>query len=582
MKKLTVILVMLLAVVSVFAKGRNDWTGKVVDENGEPVAYANVAVLSKADSTVVCGTVTAEDGNFNIVTSETDGIMMVAMLGYKTIYIVPVDGATITLTEDSTMLAGAVVQASLPKTKLTGEGLQTNVRGSVLENAGSANDVLAKTPGLIKGQDGLEVIGKGAPLVYINGHKVTDAGELERLQSNEIQSVEVITNPGAQYDATVKSVVRIRTIRRQGEGFGFSVDASDTQSLQWAQGNDPHAAVNANYRIGGVDFFAGINYDGTSGRQESYAETASYGIDSENNHYVFENKGDILGMYFGKTLSGNAGVNWQIANNHFLGGKIEWGRNLQESSETTVNSDVYENGTLIDRLSTVSKDRIGDKPMYNIGSNLYYNGQIGKLGVDVNLDYYGSDSSSGTVSAETSSMTTDRDIDAYSYNNARMYAAKAVLSYPVWMGQLQVGTEETFTSRADQYRISLSDIPATSATVMENNYAGFASYGFMLPTVGMFNAGLRYERVHYSYKDALDPTNNLQRDYGNIFPNMSYAGAIGPVQMMLNYSAKTRRPHYSYLSNGTMPGTSGRAAMPSCSLSFPTTSALLRCGISSP
>ena len=387
MKKLTVILVMLLAAVSVFAKGRNDWTGKVVDENGEPVAYANVAVLSKADSTVVCGTVTAEDGSFNIVTSETDGIMMVAMLGYKTIYIVPVDGATITLTEDSTMLAGAVVQASLPKTKLTGEGLQTNVRGSVLENAGSANDVLAKTPGLIKGQDGLEVIGKGAPLVYINGHKVTDAGELERLQSNEIQSVEVITNPGAQYDATVKSVVRIRTIRRQGEGFGFSVDASDTQSLQWAQGNDPHAAVNANYRIGGVDFFAGINYDGTSGRQESYAETASYGIDSENNHYVFENKGDILGMYFGKTLSGNAGVNWQIADNHFLGGKIEWGRNLQESSETTVNSDVYENGTLIDRLSTVSKDRIGDKPMYNIGSNLYYNGQIGKLGVDVNLDY---------------------------------------------------------------------------------------------------------------------------------------------------------------------------------------------------
>ncbi|MBR2210148.1 MAG: hypothetical protein IJ896_01555, partial [Fibrobacter sp.] len=204
-----------------------------MDEKGEPVAYANVAVLSKADSTVVCGVVTQEDGTFNIVTSETDGIMMVAMLGYKTVYLSPVDGAVITLADDTQTLEGAVASAVMPKTKLTGEGLQTNVRGSVLENAGSANDVLSKTPGLIKSQNGLEVIGKGSPMVYINGRRVSDASELDRLQSNEIQSVEVITNPGAQYDATVRAVVRIRTIRRQGDGFGFNLNASDAQSLRW-------------------------------------------------------------------------------------------------------------------------------------------------------------------------------------------------------------------------------------------------------------------------------------------------------------------------------------------------------------
>ena len=56
----------LLAAVSAFAK--NDWKGKVVDQRGEPVPYANVAVLSRADSTVVCGAVTEEDGTFNIIT----------------------------------------------------------------------------------------------------------------------------------------------------------------------------------------------------------------------------------------------------------------------------------------------------------------------------------------------------------------------------------------------------------------------------------------------------------------------------------------------------------------------------------
>ena len=191
MKKLVVLAMMLAVAVTASAKGKGDWKGKVVDQKGEPVAYANVAVLSRADSTMVCGAVTQEDGTFNIVTTETDGIMMVAMLGYKTVYLTPVDGAVITLLDDTAMLESAVATAVMPKTKITADGLQTNVRGSVLENVGDANDVLARTPGIIRSQNGLEVIGKGAPLVYINGRRVTDVSELQRLQSNEIQSVEV-------------------------------------------------------------------------------------------------------------------------------------------------------------------------------------------------------------------------------------------------------------------------------------------------------------------------------------------------------------------------------------------------------
>ncbi|MBP5465644.1 MAG: carboxypeptidase-like regulatory domain-containing protein, partial [Treponema sp.] len=235
MKKLIALLLMALPVLTAQAKG--DWKGKVIDEKGEPLPYATVAILSQADSTVLCGVTTQEDGTFNIITRETEGIMMVSILGYQTLYLAPVDGALITLKEDTAMLEGAVVSAIMPNTKLNGEGLMSSVRGSVLENAGTAKDVLAKTPGMIKGQNGLEVIGKGAPLVYINGRKVTDASELDRLQSNEIQSVEVITNPGVQYDASVGSVVRIRTIRRQGDGFGFNLFAQDEQSLRWDKGN---------------------------------------------------------------------------------------------------------------------------------------------------------------------------------------------------------------------------------------------------------------------------------------------------------------------------------------------------------
>jgi len=524
---------------------KEDWKGKVVDEKGEPVAYANVAVLSKADSTVVCGTVTEEDGSFHIVTGETDGIMMVAMMGYRTVYLAPTDGAKITLTADTAMLEGAAVTAVMPKTKLTGEGLQTSVRGSVLENAGTAKDVLAKTPGMIKGQNGLEVIGKGSPLIYINGRRVTDSSELDRLQSNEIQSVEVITNPGAQYDATVKSVVRIRTIRRQGDGFGFNLYAQDAQSLRWNKGNDPFGALNANYRTGGVDIFAGVNYARNTSRQQSELEKKTFGTG-----FLLENKGDLVNEYFGQSLYGNAGVNWQMADNHFLGGKVEWGKTLQYDVHTVVNDNVSLDGVLTDKLSTVSDDTLRPGGMWNLGANVYYNGLVaGKLGIDVNLDYYGNTSNTDSESAEASSMTADRRISSDSRSDGKLYAAKAVLSYPVWAGQLQAGTEETFSRRKDDYAIRGIDIAASQASVAENTYAGFLSYAFMLPKVGQMSAGVRYEYVHYAYRDAVTPANDITRNYGNWFPTLSYANAFGPVQLMLNYSARTRRPNYANLSS---------------------------------
>lgn len=157
---------MTLLPVIAFAAG--DWKGKVLDEKGDPVPFANVVVLSEADSTVISGATTAEDGSFNIVTEGKNQLLMVSMIGYKTMYFSPSDEITVKLSPDEQFLEGAVVSAVIPKTTLTGEGLQTSVRGTVLETVGTANDVLSRTPGVIKSQDGLQVVGKGAPLVLCN------------------------------------------------------------------------------------------------------------------------------------------------------------------------------------------------------------------------------------------------------------------------------------------------------------------------------------------------------------------------------------------------------------------------------
>lgn len=108
-----------------------DWKGRVTDMRGEPVAYANVALLSMADSTLVSGTITADDGIFAIA-ADDDGILMVAMLGYETVYLTPSEDMQVVLKESSAMLEGSVSTGMMVKTRVTATSMVTEDRKSVV------------------------------------------------------------------------------------------------------------------------------------------------------------------------------------------------------------------------------------------------------------------------------------------------------------------------------------------------------------------------------------------------------------------------------------------------------------------
>lgn len=539
MKK-PIFLILGLALFPAIISTATDWKGKVVNDNGEPVPFANVAVLSKSDSTIVAGTTTLEDGSFTINSDGKDYILMVSMIGYKTGYINDAGNTTITLSSDVEYLEGAVVSAVIPKTKLTGDGLQTSVRGTVLETLGTANDVLARTPGLIRSQDGLQVLGKGSPLVYINGRRVSDLTELDRLQSNEIQSVEVITNPGAQYSASVRSVVRIRTVKHQGDGFGFSVGMTDEQSLHNGF-NDPSGYINANYRHNGLDIFAGANALKFTSRQESDMLQQTFGTPG------FKQEGTLDFVQKMTNEGVNGGLNWQISDNHSIGFRAEVSMDPKIDVYQLIDENVYEGGILIDRL-VAEGNHHNDNTPYGISANAYYNGSVGKFGIDFNADYYAMEMSQNAHTFETSSVGRDDDVKYLSHSGNRMYAAKLVLSYPIWKGMFQTGTEDVISRRNDDYTINSISVPSSESQVSEDNMALFATYGIYFQKVGQFSAGVRYENVNYIYDDRIG-SDDLNRRYDNLFPTFMYAGGFGPVQMQLSYSAKTHRPDFESLSS---------------------------------
>ena len=544
----TVLTFLICLTINAFAarQGETVLRGSAIEESGAPAGFAT-AFLTNAEGVLIVGTTAGEDGRFELKAAHGTYTLTISLVGFKdakqhvTLNQAQQELPPIRLEEDKQLLGEAVVQAVMPKTKLTGEGLATSVHGSVLENAGTARDVLGKVPGVIKGKDGLEVVGKGTPQIYINGRKLTDATELDRLLSHEIQSVEVINNPGAQYDASVRAVVRIRTIRRQGEGFGFNVNLVDEQSLRVKDFNDPNASFNANYRTGGVDIFGGVNYTKDSQRQISDIVQETTG------NPAFRQDEYLTADWIGQGAGLTGGVNWQMADNHFTGFKVDWNRNFSYDEYSLMEGDVYRNNELIDHLRTLNTGPNGARVPSSLGANAYYNGTLGKLGIDLNLDYFQQSDNKVSSVIEDSDIQ-DATIATEALSDSKLYAAKLVLSYPVWMGQLQVGTEETFTRTHDDYRLSGADIPASSSRVKEDNLAAFVNYGFVVGKIGQMSAGLRYEHVNYASEDLLGD-GSFDRKYDNLFPSVSFAGAFGQVQTMLSYSAKTTRPSFSALSN---------------------------------
>ena len=152
----------------------------------------------------------------------------------------------------STELDEVVIKANRPIFRMDAGTLTTTIQNTALSQLGDAIDVLAQLPFLSTGNGAPTVFGRGEPVIYINNNIVRNPDELSKLKSDQIKDIKIIMNPGAEYDATVKSVIKITTFRPVGEGLSGMI-----QGIARQRHNFSHfEAVSLNYRIGGLDIFA--------------------------------------------------------------------------------------------------------------------------------------------------------------------------------------------------------------------------------------------------------------------------------------------------------------------------------------
>lgn len=511
--------------------------GIVVDNNGVAIPYASVMLVNGADTTFINGVVTDEKGLYSLDDEATDVLLKVSALGYDTkVVTLSSDFVTVTLTESSLMLNEVVVKGHKQLYSVSKEGMEIDIARTPLSKLGSATDVLEHVPGLVKKNGDYEVFGKGKPIIYINGRQLRNSTELESLNSSDILNIEMITSPGAKYDASTPVVIKIKTKPAAGEGFGLDARSSYYQSTNIDQSNN----VNWNYRHHRLDLFGTLYYSLIQSHLVSDISTSlrSDTIWEQTAHQDYHTKK--------RTIKGTLGTDYAINDSNSIGLRYDLSFYPHYTSRASFTSDVLANADQYDHLITDERGNTQSSPSHTI--NAYYTGKIGSCNIEVNVDYLQSKTEENSRYREASESFESRTVDNYSNIHNKLFATRGTVSFPLFDGELLLGGEYTFTKRKDDFLNPEAYLPSTYTDLKERHIAPFIEYTHSTP-VGDVRAGLRYERTKYDYEENSVHMDDQSRCFNNLFPSISLLSQVGNVQMMLSYNTKLKRPNYQQLSS---------------------------------
>lgn len=533
--KLMAGLLLCLCVNTLFASNPA-YKGVVKDDSGNPLEFVNVTLIALNDSTLIDGTVTDMTGKFTVHGNGTPVFLRITAMGFedKTIRNPTFDLGDIILSPASYMLGEVVVKGSRPVAKVKGDGVQVAIAGSYLANTGTALEVLGKIPFVTKSGSDIEVLGKGSPLIYINGRQVRDMSELDQLASSQIKSVDVVTNPGARYASTVNSVIRITTVAPVGEGFSFN----DRTTVGYKHYAYLFEQVNLNWRKNGFDFFGMLNYENYRERPRFSNNSIQYlksGIVQQSSH----------GQDFAKypVYQGKLGLNYNSTSHNF-GFYYDFSYKPSAISGSSV-TDRYIDDIFTESLEAYSASRLHNRQHL---VSAYYSGQLGKWTLSANFDAMWQINDKNNVDTENSTVNPVRNFTTVNNVGNRLLAGNVTATFPVWKGDLKFGTEVTGIHRTDRYYGNVDYITDSDVKINETTTALFAETE---QTFGAISAslGLRWEYTDSKYWQSGQLSDDQSRKYHNIAPSASVSIPIGNVNTRFSYMRKTSRPAFEQLSS---------------------------------
>lgn len=546
---------------------KKEITGRILNRQNQPVEAAFVCLVDKESNLPVAQAISDAEGYFHIGKGEeTDGEMklLVTCLGYKPYISEELTIQEIILEDESQILENVVVigEKSSPILEQKAGKLVFNVANSINAQGANAFEVLKQLPGIsiqeesktisLNGRNSILILLNGKP-TYMQQAEIVDL--LKSTSSSSIQSIEIMSNATAQYDASGSGgILNIVLKKENREGYNVMLNLGGSYWLNPKQNTE----MAFNYTNDRLNLYG--NYSHNFGHVGLF-----YGNERKQNGWLFDSRSTDTDKR--NTVAVTLGMDYRLAENHTVGIQ-ENGNFVFGPGEILTDNYVYDSYTKENLLYHLYSETQYEHQMaarYNFNLNYRYempDEQLFTFDADYGLfkgnsrlyqpnTYY---SPIGNLdSMQNYRSTGDRDI--------RIYALSSHYKRTLGMGDLLCGMKYSSVSSSNGYRYyqilknqDVIDVDASNDfTYLESVLAGYMLYDFSFAEKWQANFGVRVEYTHSNghlkpLPGSISTESHVIRDYVDVFPSVGVTFRPDEKQSVsLSYGKRIDRPVYSDL-----------------------------------
>lgn len=578
MKKLlfTLIAIAMMAQNS-YAQTNRTVTGTLLDEKDVAMPFVNILLLKATDSSLVKAAVTDTDGQYSIENIiDNQYFIKASMVGYidftSPLFTINESNKTmkfqpIKLQLSSTELKEVTVSVKKPFIEQQVDRTVLNVENSIVGSGSTALEVLEKAPGVVIDQqnDLIKLKNKSGVLVMIDGKRSFLSNDqltqmLRNMSSDQIASIEIITNPSSKYDASGTSgIINIKLKKNQAFGTNGSVSASVGDAFVPNSSDDLYrGSVNLtlNNRSEKFNVYGNLGVSRTS----NYNDNNLYRIvNFENTRSVFDqlSKRSTLGRNF----SGKIGADYFLSKKTTMGVMIDgnnWEGDLTGLNSTNITetlnalssqSSLIQSSTLAMKNQNISANFNIKHDFDGKGKELTfdadYSGYMNDGLQNFSTDYFDTGNRLTKNMLQRNATPTYVDIYATKVDFTLPLENKVKLEMGAKSGLVKTDNDFLFEQKVDNTWIT--DLGKTNTFVYDELVnAAYFNVGKQWEKWGV-QTGLRVEHTH-SKGNSFTLNKVVERDYLSLFPTFFLNQNISKDHAMrYSYSRRIDRPNYSQL-----------------------------------
>ncbi|KIA94576.1 hypothetical protein OC25_09280 [Pedobacter kyungheensis] len=567
--KIALIITLFFATTQVFAQNtpKPNISGVILDEHDKPADYVTVVLFKATDSSIVKTAFTDPNGSFGfIVAGKGTYFYKASNMGYKTL-----KSKIITVTEDNQKidfgtaklvataqnLKDVNVAVTKPLIERKMDKIVMNVSNSSIMTGSSALEVLQKAPGVTVDQnDKISMMGKQGVLIQLDGKQTymssADVANLLRnMQSSDIESIELITNPSSKYDASGNSgIINIKTKKNKNGGTNGSVNGS----LGYGKNLRGNAGINLNHRTQKLNLFGNYNY----GKFERDNLIAIDRISNGTPDTYFMQVGESNRKQYNNNFK--AGLDYFIDKKNTIGVLVNGYFN--HGTEAAVNNTLI--GPSFQKIdSTLISNSLQTNKYNNISYNLNYKSVLDTAGSEISADvdysrYNGNDGSDYANDYLFANGSRIRPINYIRNNTPSIIDIKAFkVDYNVSLSKtvkLEAGVKSSWVKTDNDLQAEefvnnnwQNDVRRSNQFVYDENVnAAYTNVNKQFKNTSV-QIGLRMEQTNS--KGNLITTNTVvKRSYWDFFPTLFVQQNLSKNnQLGFSYSRRIDRPSYDAL-----------------------------------